>query len=71
MSTEIYRRGDGLPAGLGKPAEQALARAGYARLEQFTQVSGAELLRLHGVGPEAIRRPREVLDERGPAFRSA
>jgi hypothetical protein len=70
MSTEVGRRGDGLPAGLGKPAERALAQAGYVRLEQFEQVSEAELLRLHGVGPKAVRRLREVLDERGLSFRS-
>jgi predicted flap endonuclease-1-like 5' DNA nuclease len=70
MSTEVGRRGDGLPAGLGKPAERALAQAGYVRLEQFAQVSEAELLRLHGVGPKAVRRLREVLDERGLSFRS-
>ena len=71
MSTEVDGGGDGLPAGLGKPAERALAQAGYARIEQFTRVSEAELLRLHGVGPKAIRRLREVLDKRGLAFRSA
>jgi hypothetical protein len=38
-------------------------------LEQLAQVSEADLLKLHGVGPKAIRRLREVLDERGLAFR--
>ena len=61
---------DGLPAGLGKPAERALAQAGYSRLEQFAQVSETERLTLHGVGPKAVRLLREVLDERGLAFRA-
>ena len=61
---------DGLPAGLGKPAERALAQAGYSRLEQFAQVSETELLKLHGVGPKAVRRLRKVLDERGLSFRA-
>ena len=61
---------DGLPAGLGKPAERALAQAGYTRLEQLAEVSEADLLALHGVGPKAVRRLREVLTERGLSFRA-
>lgn len=62
---------DGLPAGLGRPAERALAQAGYTRLEQLTRVSEADLSRLHGVGPKAVRRLREVLAERGLSFRAS
>ena len=60
---------EGLPTGIGRPAHGALTQAGVTRLEQLTQVSEADLLKLHGVGPKAIRRLREVLDERGLAFR--
>lgn len=46
---------------LPKPAERALAQAGYTRLAQFTDVSESDLSALHGVGPLAIRRIREAL----------
>ncbi len=61
--------GTDLPAGLGKPAERALAAAGYERLEQFTHVSEAEVSRLHGVGPKAISIIRRALAEKGLAFK--
>jgi pimeloyl-ACP methyl ester carboxylesterase len=57
-----------LPDGLGKPATRALAEAGYERLEQFTAVSEAEVLRLHGVGPKALRVLRGALAARGLGF---
>ena len=53
---------------IGAPALRALAAAGYHRLDQLTQVSEAELLRLHGMGPKAIGILRQVLQERGLAF---
>lgn len=57
-----------LPAGTGKPAQQALAAAGYTRLEQLTKVSEAELLKLHGVGPKALEVIRRALADQGLAF---
>jgi predicted flap endonuclease-1-like 5' DNA nuclease len=57
-----------LPRGIGAPATRALTAAGYTRLDQLTAASEAELLRLHGVGPRAIRLLREALAERGLAF---
>jgi len=51
------------------PAARALAAAGYSRLSQLTEVSEAELLALHGMGPKAVRILREALAERGLAFR--
>ncbi len=62
--------GEGLPAGIGRPATRALTLAGYTRLEQLTQVSEKELLKLHGVGPKAVRILRETLSEQGLAFRA-
>jgi hypothetical protein len=53
---------------MGKPAERALAGAGYVRLEQFTEVTEAEILKLHGVGPRALGRIREALAARGLSF---
>lgn len=56
------------PRGIGQPATRALEAAGYSSLEQLTQVSEKELLKLHGVGPKAVRILRETLAERGLAF---
>lgn len=53
---------------IGAPALRALTAAGYQQVEQLTQVSEAELLQLHGVGPKAIRILRETLAAKGLAF---
>ncbi|MFE2233497.1 DNA-binding protein [Streptomyces sp. NPDC059442] len=58
----------GLPRGIGAPATRALTAAGYTRLDQFAGVPTAELLRLHGVGPKAVRVLREALGEQGLSF---
>ncbi|MFZ3589754.1 DNA-binding protein [Bacillus sp. DJP31] len=57
-----------LPSDIGKPATRALTGAGYLRLEQFTKVTEAEVLQLHGVGPKAIRIIREFLEAKGFSF---
>jgi hypothetical protein len=57
-----------LPAGLSQPALRALDLAGYTRLEQFTTVTEADLLKLHGLGPKTIRILRSALERRGLAF---
>lgn len=53
-----------------KPAERALISAGYTRLEQLSGVSEKELLKLHGMGPKAIRILKEALKERGMSLLS-
>lgn len=53
---------------IGNPALRALNAAGYTRLEQLTAVGEAELLRLHGMGPKAIRILRETLSAQGLSF---
>jgi len=58
-----------LPAGLAKPAQRALAGAGYTRLEQFTKLREAEVMRLHGMGPNAISKLRAVLAKDRLSFR--
>ena len=57
-----------LPPGLAAPARRALAAAGYSRLEQLTQVTEAELLQLHGMGPKALDQIRRALADRGQSF---
>jgi hypothetical protein len=58
----------GLPAGLSKPARRALAAAGYTRLEQLTEVSEAEVMMLHGMGPKALEKLRRALAARNQRF---
>ena len=56
------------PRGAGNPARRALELAGYTRLEQLHGVRAAELLKLHGVGPKALRVLAEALAARGLSF---
>lgn len=53
---------------IGKVARRELAHHGYTRYEQLATASAAELLRIHGVGPKAIRILAEELAARGLAF---
>ncbi len=52
----------------GGPAIEALALAGYTRLEHLTKVTEKELLAIHGVGPKAVRILGAALAEKGMAF---
>jgi deazaflavin-dependent oxidoreductase (nitroreductase family) len=61
--TEVY-----LAPGLSQPAQRALKAEGYTRLEQLADVSEADLLKLHGVGPKAIEVLRPALAAQGLAF---
>jgi hypothetical protein len=54
---------------ISNPATRALHLAGYFKLEQLTNVTEAELLKLHGMGPKAIRILRETLEARGLSFK--
>ncbi len=53
---------------LARPAQRALAGAGYQRLEQLTQVPESQVADLHGIGPNALRQLREALAARGWSF---
>ena len=55
---------NGLPK-IGAPATRALAGAGYTALRQLDGVPRAELERLHGVGPKALRILQEELQRHG------
>jgi DNA-directed RNA polymerase alpha subunit len=54
-----------LPRSIGAPATRALTAAGYTELGQLADVPAAELAKLHGVGPKALRLLQEALHERG------
>jgi len=55
----------GLPKEIGAPATRALVAAGYTRLAQLANVPIAELRQLHGVGPRALTRLQEALEQHG------
>ena len=55
----------GLPRSIGAPATRALTAAGYTEVSQLAGVPAAELAKLHGVGPKALRLLQEALHERG------
>jgi hypothetical protein len=55
----------GLPRSIGAPATRALTAAGYSELSQLAGVPAAELAKLHGVGPKALRLLQEALRDRG------
>ena len=57
--------GPGLPRSIGAPATRALTAAGYTELSQLAGVPAAELAKLHGVGPKALRLLQEALHDRG------
>jgi hypothetical protein len=54
---------------LAAPARRALLGAGYTRIEHLTEVRESEVMRLHGMGPKAMRVLRDALQERGLSFR--
>ena len=55
----------GLPRSIGAPATRALTAAGYTEISQLAGVPAAELAKLHGVGPKALRLLQEALQNRG------
>lgn len=59
----------GLPGNIGAPATRALTAAGYTELRQLADVPAAELKKLHGVGPKAIRLLQEALVQHGLSLR--
>jgi hypothetical protein len=56
---------EGLPRNIGAPATRALTAAGYTDLRQLAGVPVAELKKLHGVGPKALRLLQEALEQQG------
>lgn len=54
---------------MGKVAPRELAVNGITTYEQLTTLTPKDLLKIHGVGPKAVRILREELKERGPQLR--
>jgi len=57
-----------LPAGLAAPARRALLGAGLTRLEHLAGLREADVLQLHGMGPQAMQVIRAALIDRGLSF---
>jgi hypothetical protein len=55
----------GFPCGIGAPATRALTAAGYSQLRQLAGVPAADLKKLHGMGPKALRVLQEALEAQG------
>ena len=55
---------DELPK-IGAPATRALNNAGYTSLRQLVGVPRAELAKLHGMGPKALRIIEDNLAKQG------
>jgi hypothetical protein len=58
------------PRGVSKPAQRALAAAGYTRLDQLTTARVSDLAALHGMGPKALTILKEALKQKRKAFRA-
>jgi hypothetical protein len=54
---------------LAAPARRALIGAGYTRLEHLTKAEESEIMKLHGMGPNAMKVLRDALRERGLSLR--
>ncbi|MCC7450077.1 MAG: DNA-binding protein [Anaerolineae bacterium] len=67
-STQPDQGESDLPKGLSAPARRALTGAGYTRLEQLTVVTEADIKKLHGIGPNAIKQLRLALEANGLSF---
>ncbi|CAL9355612.1 hypothetical protein SUDANB121_00566 [Nocardiopsis dassonvillei] len=56
------------PRRMGRVAPRELAAHGYTRYEHLTRVGARDLLKIHGVGPKAVRILEEELAARGLSF---
>jgi len=54
---------------LAAPARRELLGGGYTRLKHLTEVKESDVMKLHGMGPNAMRVLRTALQERGLSFR--
>jgi hypothetical protein len=55
---------------IGMPATNAFLHLGYTRLKQLTQLTEKEALKIHGVGPKAVRILKEEFKTRGWSFKA-
>lgn len=60
-----------LPPKLAKPAQRALASAGISTIEQLTNWTEIDLMKLHGMGPKAMVQLQAALEEKGISFKNS
>jgi DNA-directed RNA polymerase alpha subunit len=53
---------------LAKPAQRALANAGINSLEELSELSEKEFMKLHGIGKNALQKLKPKMSEKGLAF---
>ena len=68
IPSEQEQRESDLPSALSAPARRALIGAGCTRLEAVAKLSEKEIKQLHGVGPNAIEKLRQALNDHGLSF---
>ncbi len=54
---------------ISAPAQRALAAAGVQNLKDLTRFSEAEVKKWHGIGPNALGKLRQAMQENGLSFR--
>ena len=61
MTERQTRQESDVPTKLAKPAQRALANAGYLQLKDLAKLSEAEVKQLHGMGAKALDQLRRAL----------
>jgi hypothetical protein len=56
---------------ISAPAGRALAAAGVHRLKDLTRFSEAEVKKWHGIGPNALGKLRQAMDEKGLKYKDS
>lgn len=60
---------EGILSLLSAPARRALENQGITSLQLLSQYTEKEILKLHGIGPSAIPKLRQALEEEGLSFK--
>lgn len=60
---------EGILSLLSAPARRALENQGITSLQLLSQYTEKEILKLHGIGPSAMPKLRQALEEEGLSFK--
>ncbi|SHN73120.1 hypothetical protein SAMN04487896_3143 [Paenibacillus sp. ov031] len=60
---------EGILSLLSAPARRALENQGITTLQILSQYTEKEILKLHGIGPSAMPKLRQALEEEGLSFK--
>ena len=58
-----------LPPTLSQPALKALYDAGFYSLKQLSTLKEEDLLKLHGLGPNAVATLKQAMSDKGLSFK--